>query len=223
MLRAGARVAGHAPSTPRACACCLQRALTLPPFCARRSYRMLPILDATGRRTAAVALRNALYMVPLGAAACALGVTTPPFAWEAAALSGCLAAGAAAFLAHPSQASARRLFLLSLVHLPVLQLACVAHRVPNTAAARAAAPASLADWSAQHRAWLAAESAPPRQDVIRTALNAGGVSVAPFPLLPAPRSIGLQCPSRAACQSSATDAPGAGSSRAVSQASVQRN
>lgn len=164
---------------------------------------MLPIVDATGRRTAGVALRNALYMVPLGFAACALGVTTPPFAWEAALLSGCLAAGAAYFYARPAQAAARRLFLLSLAHLPVLQLACVGHRVPNTAAARADAPTTMAEWSARHRDAIAAERSPPRADVIRTAL-ASGLPVAPFPLLPLPRTVAsLQCPSRAACDGTA--------------------
>ena len=171
---------------------------------------MLPIVDATGRRTAAVALRNALYMVPLGFAACALGVTTPPFAWEAAALSGCLAAGAAAFYARPAQASARRLFLLSLVHLPALQLASVLHRVPNTAAARAAAPGSLDEWKARHRALLAAESSPPRLDVLQSSV--AGSSVAPFPLLPFPRMT-LECPSRVSCQGAAAHTDGSGSLR----------
>ncbi len=162
---------------------------------------MLPIIDATGRRTAAVALRNSLYMVPVGFAACALGVTTPPFAWEAAALSGCMAAAAAAFMAHPSQASARRLFLLSLVHLPVLQAACVAHRVPNSAEARAASPASVTEWKQRHRERLVAESSPPRQETIRGALLSGNLSVAPFPFLPAPtQATPLGCPSRAVCQ-----------------------
>ena len=172
----------------------------------RFRYRMLPIIDATGRRTAGVALRNALYMVPLGFAACAMGVTTPPFAWEAAALSACLAGSAAAFYASRTQASARRLFLLSLVHLPALQLASVVHRVPNTAAARAEAPADLTEWSARLRSALARESSPPPHDVIRTEL--AGSSVAPFPLLPVPR-LSLSCPSRAACAEGAEPAASA--------------
>lgn len=161
-------------------------------------YRMLPLVDTAGRRTAAVALRNAAYLVPLGFAATALGVTTPPFAWEAAGLSAALAGGAAAFYARPSQPSARRLFLLSLAHLPALQVACVAHRVPNTAAARAAAPASMQEWAARHRDALAAETAPPRADAVRAAIAA--TSAPPFPLLPPPRLMPLHCPSRAACQ-----------------------
>ena len=33
----------------------------------RGNYTMLPRFDATGRRTAACALRNSLYMLPIGA------------------------------------------------------------------------------------------------------------------------------------------------------------
>lgn len=43
---------------------------------------MLSLVDATGRRTAACALRNCLYLFPLGALATWLGVTSPYFAYE---------------------------------------------------------------------------------------------------------------------------------------------
>ena len=149
-------------------------------------YRMLPLIDATGRRTALVALRNSLYMLPLGFAACALGVTTPPFAWEAAALSGCMAAGAAAFAASPSSGSARRLFLLSLVHLPVLQTACVVHRVPNLELAREQAKAdTMAAWYRRTRERSHAEEVG-REERMSAALLSGHISSAPFPFLPAP-------------------------------------
>ena len=50
----------------------------------RGGYRMLshPMYDATGRRLAGVALRNAAYMLPLGVAAVACGgggVSSIPF------------------------------------------------------------------------------------------------------------------------------------------------
>jgi len=160
-------------------------------------YRMLPIVDPTGRRTAGVALRNALYMVPLGYLACELGVTTPPFAIEAATLSGGLAAAAAVFLASPTQGTARRLFLLSLVHLPLLQAACVVHRVPNTEEARAEAPASMQEWMMRHRNRAALEAEQQRERTL-TAVQAGGLttlSVAPFPFLAPPA-----CPAKAACE-----------------------
>ena len=46
----------------------------------RGGYRMMshPAYDVTGRRVAAVALRNAAYMLPIGVAAVACGLTTPP-------------------------------------------------------------------------------------------------------------------------------------------------
>ena len=142
------------------------------------------LIDATGRRTAFVALRNSLYMLPLGFAACALGVTTPPFAWEAAALSACMAAGAASFAASPSSGSARRLFLLSLVHLPVLQTACVVHRVPNVELAREEAKAdTLSAWYRRTRERTHAEETG-RQERMTAALLSGHVSSAPFPFLP---------------------------------------
>lgn len=65
---------------------------------ARGGYAMLSCFDASGRRTAACALRNALYLLPLGGAAAALGVTTQAFAYEAAILTGVLATTAATFL-----------------------------------------------------------------------------------------------------------------------------
>jgi heme O synthase-like polyprenyltransferase len=65
---------------------------------ARGGYRMLSVFDPTGRRTAACALRNALYLVPLGGAAACLGVAEPLFALEAAVVSGVLATTAATFL-----------------------------------------------------------------------------------------------------------------------------
>lgn len=161
---------------------------------------MLPIIDETGRRVAAVALRNSLYLLPLGAAACALGVCSPPFALESAAASGALALGAALFRLHPTQGSARRLFLLSLAHLPVVQALAVAHRVPNTEELRSFAAAdSLSAYASRVRAALATDPSPSVDEVVpaRAAANSGGFPplVVPFPFLPLPGT----CPSRTAC------------------------
>lgn len=51
-------------------------------------YRMLSLIDATGRRTAACAVRNSLYLLPAGCLAAYLGVTTPVFSTEAAIMTG---------------------------------------------------------------------------------------------------------------------------------------
>lgn len=81
---------------------------------------MLSLLDQTGRRTALCALRNTVYLMPLGFAAAAVGLTTDAFAWGAAAITGAMGAAAAAFARSPSQGSARTLFKASLLHLPLL-------------------------------------------------------------------------------------------------------
>lgn len=92
-------------------------------------FRMLSALDATGRRTAAVGLRHALALVPLGVGAEAAGVATSAFAWEAAALGAMLVVPAARFVAAPSQAGARGLFRASLLYLPLALAGAVVHRV----------------------------------------------------------------------------------------------
>lgn len=99
---------------------------------ARGGHKMLSLADATGKRTAACALRNCLYLMPLGLLAAAAGTASAPFATESAVASGVLAALAAAFWARPSSGTARALFRGSLVHLPVWMGCLLVHRVPNT-------------------------------------------------------------------------------------------
>ena len=69
----------------------------------RGGYRMLSFADPSGRRTAGVALRNALAMVPLGLAAVHLDLVHSPFVYESVALSGAFALSASAFYARPCQ------------------------------------------------------------------------------------------------------------------------
>jgi len=97
----------------------------------RGGFRMLSGIDPTGRKTAGAAFRNALFLLPLGVAAYAAGVTTQPFAWEAAALAAVLCVPASSFLATPTQATARKLFRSSLMYLPLLMTGLVVHRLPN--------------------------------------------------------------------------------------------
>jgi len=99
---------------------------------ARGGHKMLSLMDATGKRTAACALRNCLYLMPLGFLAVAAGTASAPFATESAVASGVLAALAAAFWARPSNGTARALFRGSLIHLPVWMGCLLLHRVPNT-------------------------------------------------------------------------------------------
>ena len=100
-------------------------------------YRMLSLRDATGRRTAACALRHSVYLLPLGMAACVLDIAYEPFAWIYAALGVGMLGPAVNFHAAPSTATARLLFRASLWHLPVTMLAMGLCRVPNTGEAYA--------------------------------------------------------------------------------------
>lgn len=92
---------------------------------------MLPSIDPTGRRTAAVALRHCAFLLPLGAVAVALQIASPWFAGEAAVLAAAMGAGALSFRAQPTAAGARKLFRGSLLYLPLLLVGLAAHRQPN--------------------------------------------------------------------------------------------
>ena len=76
-------------------------------------------------------LRNSLYLLPVGPAAFALGVTGPAFAAGASIATGVLAATAAAFARTPSPAAARMVFRASLIYLPVVLAIGLWDRVPR--------------------------------------------------------------------------------------------
>lgn len=79
---------------------------------AKGGFRMLSLVDPTGRRTAAVALRHCLFLVPVGAAAAALGMTSEAFGWEAAALACFMGLRATQFYRQGPPASNDIFFLL---------------------------------------------------------------------------------------------------------------
>ena len=159
-------------------------------------YRMLshPMYDKTGRRVAGVALRNSLALLPLGLAACAMGVTTTPFAYETLALGAPLVGTAAAFYASPSFPAARRMFFGSLLYLPAFQALACLHRIPRDESVNAYE--SLRRVSVNfpwHCVPFAAGNdwTPERERLRQFRSRALGpalseTSVAPFPLLPLP-------------------------------------
>ena len=99
---------------------------------------MLPIIDASGVRTAAVALRNSLYLFPIGFLAERWDVATREFTLQAAALSTALACSALVFYLKPSTDTARTLFRASLIHLPLYMGSLLYHRIPQGEEAAAA-------------------------------------------------------------------------------------
>lgn len=95
-------------------------------------YKMLSINDATGRRTAATALRNCFYLAPLGFLAAYCGTTSSTFAYENLLLTAGMTAGAITFYRQPSTQSARTLFRYSLLYLPLFMTAMLVHRLPHS-------------------------------------------------------------------------------------------
>ncbi|CAM6127203.1 unnamed protein product [Calypogeia fissa] len=94
-------------------------------------YRMLSLMDSSGKRTALCALRNCVYLLPLGILAQQWGTTSGYFGVENLVLTAGIGATAALFYLRPSPESARKLFRTSLLYLPILMTAMVIHRIPN--------------------------------------------------------------------------------------------
>ena len=104
---------------------------------AKGGYKMLPLVDPSGARTAAVAVRNSLYLLPLGFLAERWGVATEEFTYQAAALSTGMLAASLVFYSKPSADTARTLFRASLFHLPLYMASLMWNRIPQDEAGRA--------------------------------------------------------------------------------------
>jgi protoheme IX farnesyltransferase len=172
-------------------------------------YRMLSLVDPTGKRVAACALRNAAYLFPLGTLATWLGVTTPYFAYESAFITAGMLLTAAKFYSAPSNANARLLFRASLLHLPLFMAAFLVHRRPNTEGDKRGLLA--------HNVRLLGFGAPLEAGQERGAGGGGAgawrggegesgfgramgrVSLPPLPFLPVVPQL-VACPSKAICQ-----------------------
>lgn len=171
---------------------------------ARGGYAMLSKFDPSGRRTAAAAFRNCVYMFPLGMAAVATGLASYSFAYLSALATGALAATSTAFYSSPTSANARLLFRASLLHLPLWMAALVAFRLPQTEEGALSRMDVQQMWARLHgAAWRPGQSGShPGMGLSAGAGTMGhgdedragvcpavmlrSLSSAPFPLLPVP-------------------------------------
>ena len=92
------------------------------------AYRMVPVLDKTGRATAKVMLRYAAYMMPVGFVAYGAGLTTAMFTIEATLANGYMLYLCQRFYSKSSNANARRVFRCSLWLLPLLMVTMLVHK-----------------------------------------------------------------------------------------------
>ncbi|CAN1314609.1 Protoheme IX farnesyltransferase, mitochondrial [Linum perenne] len=82
-------------------------------------YKMLSLADTSGQRTALVALRNCIYLVPLGFLAYDWGMASGWFCVESSILSLAIGASAYSFYRKPTMEKAKRMFYGSLLYLPI--------------------------------------------------------------------------------------------------------
>ena len=97
---------------------------------ARGGFRMLPLVDASGRATGRMTVLYSLALLPVGVLAALGGITRWRFAVVAVALGCCLLVLSSLLALHRTDAVARRLFIATLAYLPLLLGAMVADRLP---------------------------------------------------------------------------------------------
>ncbi|KAJ2553662.1 Protoheme IX farnesyltransferase, mitochondrial [Coemansia sp. RSA 1933] len=102
-------------------------AYTLRADYSKAGYRMMSVTHP--RLNARVALRYALLMFPLSAALVATGTTDAWFMADSSLVNGLMAYCAYAFWRNPDARRSRRLFFSSLVHLPVLMILIMVHKL----------------------------------------------------------------------------------------------
>ncbi|XP_016648030.1 PREDICTED: protoheme IX farnesyltransferase, mitochondrial isoform X2 [Prunus mume] len=94
-------------------------------------FRMLSLADASGQKTALVALRNCVYLIPLGFLAYDWGMTSGWFCLESTLLTLAITATAFSFHQDRSTHKARKMFHASLLYLPVFMSGIMFHRLSD--------------------------------------------------------------------------------------------
>lgn len=119
---------------------------------ARGGFRMLPVVDPEGRRTGMTAVRHTVALIAFSLAPVGLGLAGRWYAGVALALGLSFLACAVLFAARLTRESARRLFLASIVYLPVLLSVLVADRTPAGPGQRVLAPQPVEAFAAMPQA-----------------------------------------------------------------------
>ncbi|KAI3444868.1 hypothetical protein Pfo_001533 [Paulownia fortunei] len=160
-------------------------------------FRMFSLADATGHRTALVALRNCLYLLPLGYLAYDWGITSGWFCTESTLLALAISSTAASFFLNRTTKNARRMFHASLLYLPVFMGGLLVHRLSdNEQSLNVENSDQFIDLSSSSESGVGlTEHATTRKNKRPALVGAQArppvafASVAPFPFLPAPSYI----------------------------------
>ncbi|XP_070669161.1 protoheme IX farnesyltransferase, mitochondrial-like [Malus domestica] len=152
-------------------------------------FRMFSLADASGQRTASVALRNCIYMIPLGFLAYDWGMTSGWFCLESTLLTLAIAATSFSFYRDRTTHKARKMFHASLLYLPVFMSGIMFHRIVDN-------QQSLSEENLESSVELSLSSQDgnvKRKSRLRNTSDGSQVrppvsyaSIAPFPFLPVP-------------------------------------
>ncbi|XP_068310186.1 protoheme IX farnesyltransferase, mitochondrial-like isoform X1 [Pyrus communis] len=152
-------------------------------------FRMFSLADASGRRTASVALRNCIYMIPLGFLAYDWGMTSGWFCLESTLLTLAITATSFSFYRDRTTHKARKMFHASLLYLPVFMSGIMFHRIVDN-------QQSLSEENLESSVELSLSSQDgnvKRKSRSRNSTDGSQVrppvsyaSIAPFPFLPVP-------------------------------------
>lgn len=151
-------------------------------------FRMISLTDPSGHKTALVALRNSLYMLPLGFLAYDWGVTSGWFCIESGLLTLWMIATSFSFYRDRTTKGARRMFHGSLVYLPIFMSGLLVHRLTDDQSAQLQADLSLSSENPRtvHEDDLSNKKRKASSLGIYARPPVAYASVAPFPFLPVP-------------------------------------
>ncbi|WOH14623.1 hypothetical protein DCAR_0934143 [Daucus carota subsp. sativus] len=158
-------------------------------------FRMFSLADASGHRTALVALRNCLYLLPLGYVAYDWGITSGWFCLESTLLALAITGTAMSFYVHRTTETARRMFHASLLYLPVFMSGIMFHRLSdNPELISVKNSEALVGYTSTSEASVKELENSDQQKKVKRVDPSGRqrrppvafASVAPFPFLPAP-------------------------------------
>ncbi|KAI3731920.1 hypothetical protein L1987_63113 [Smallanthus sonchifolius] len=156
-------------------------------------FKMFSLTDPSGKRTALVALRNCIYLIPLGYLAYDWGITSGWFCLESTLLALAISGTAVSFLMNRTKGTARRMFHASLLYLPVFMSGLMFHRVYNDDQLSLATENTKDNMVISHPTTTHKQESRNPDKVKHTKDNmvisrppVAYASVAPFPFLPVP-------------------------------------
>ncbi|XP_020235359.1 protoheme IX farnesyltransferase, mitochondrial [Cajanus cajan] len=154
-------------------------------------FKMYSLTDTSGLRTAVVALRNSIYLIPLGFLAYHWDVTSEWFCLESTVLTLAISAAAFSFYRDRTKEKARRMFHASLLYLPVFMSGLLIHRrsdnqqfLEDNANGFVKSASSVETLELDDENGNPIKARRPNRTQVRPPV--AYASVAPFPFLPAP-------------------------------------